>query len=312
MMPMRLKKQQSGSALLLSLMTLALVSGITASLLSMVQEELSIAEKIQSTNVIQQQLLGGEAWAEYWLLNDDVSNNPLPLSRLLAHEELTTDYGELVIDITDLQSCININLLTNAIHRDITRQRLQVLSTSLGVDAGWIDVVTSWVEEQNKTLDQGKEGTHYLVKENHNLMGNVPTLSDMEWKLLDIPKGSIQRLAPYICALPDTSTAVNINRVPEVLIRAYLRSATDKQISDVINKISAREVVNIEDFLKDNGFQSVNLMKSDWQVDTRFVSVSIKLTMEGQHYWLHSQLSKNSENKVTPYYRSFAPIETLP
>lgn len=311
---MKLNKKQSGSALLLALMTLALISGITASMLSTVQEEISIADRMHSQSLSQQQLLGGEAWAEYWLIHDGTANQiTLPASRQLTYQTFKTDYGELDIAITDLQSCINVNLLNNAALREITRQRLQTLSSNMGIDPGWVDVMTDWVDNnQSVTQGQGKEDGYYLNKINRYRTGDTPLLADPEWRLLAIPKASLQALAPYLCALPDTESRININRAPRAILKAYLPDFTTKQMNKLTKKIGSGGYDEINDFLHDSDFQAANPIDLDWRVDTRFVSVSVTFHRQGKDYFLQSQLSKDDDTeKVISYYRAFAPVETL-
>ncbi|MBJ7539055.1 type II secretion system minor pseudopilin GspK [Marinomonas transparens] len=310
-------KQQSGSALLLSLMVLALVSGIATSLLMSVQNEQSVIARIQMNSDVRQQLLGGEAWAQDWLIKEglvqDISSGNsfavIPTSSLVVHQVFETEAGSLDISLFDLQACININRLANTNSVEITKQRLTKLSEYIGIDKGWISVAQDWLDnDQNLASGQGREDAFYLSKEEPYRTSRSLILSGTEWSLLDIPQASIALLAPYICVLPE-SMGVNINRAPDMLVKSYLPTINTEQLT-ALNDIRAVGGFDaLDDFIEDDAFKSLKLEEQDWSINTRFISVFSKLTTEDGEYWLHSQLSRDKDNKVKAFYRSFAPLD---
>ena len=64
-------KRQRGVALIVALMVFAIVSGVAVSVLSSVNQTLTIAQFSQRDVQQKETLLGGEAWAMAWLASQD-------------------------------------------------------------------------------------------------------------------------------------------------------------------------------------------------------------------------------------------------
>lgn len=311
--------KQSGSALLLSLMVLALISGIATSILLAVQNEQSVVKRIQTNAVVRQQLLGGEAWAQAWLkeqgsVTQEKTKGTSFEARsltpgLIVRRAFNTDVGKLDVRIYDLQACLNINSLAGDANSEIARQRLVSLSKQLVVDVGWIDVVRDWIDEdQTLSSGQGREDAYYQSKEEGYRTASAKLFSMSEFALLDIPKSTFARLAPYLCSLPD-ETKININHAPEIVLKSMLPTLSADQLTALNNQLQSNVFSTTDEFLKSNAVKGMELKADDWSVRSEFVSAYIKLTTDNGSYWLHSLLRKNKQNSVWVYSRSFAPLD---
>ncbi|SBS35276.1 Putative type II secretion system protein K [Marinomonas spartinae] len=312
--------KQSGSALLLSLMVLALISGIATSILLAVQNEQSVVKRIQNNALVRQQLLGGEAWAWAWFKGEGVlaqeNRKGTSLEQrslmpgLIIRRTFDTDVGQLDVRIYDLQACLNVNALSDDANSEITRQRLVRLSKQLGVDVGWIDVVKDWIDkDQALSSGQGREDAYYQSKEEGYRTASAKLFSMSEFVLLDIPQATFARLAPYLCALPNETTKININTVSKTVLKSMLPTLSVDQLTALDKTLQSKVFSTADEFLKSNVLKGVELKAEDWSAHSDFVSAYIKLTMDGRVYWLHSLLRKNKQSSIWIYSRSFAPLD---
>ncbi|BFM49539.1 type II secretion system minor pseudopilin GspK [Marinomonas sp. THO17] len=304
--------RQSGSVLLLALMILAIISGIATNILSGVHKDVVFSQQLQSMSQIHQELLGGEAWAQAWLHKEVGQQEMKAKNNLLIQQRLETDRGEIDIRIFDQNSCFNVNLLHNAAYREVTRLRFEHLSTELGINQDWIDVLTDWLDDnQVLSSNNGKEDDYYLNRVTPYRTADTPLPSIEEWRLIAIPPNQGQALLPYICALPSDVSTLNINRAPDLVIKSYYANVSDEHINQLLTLIHTEPVTDLSILFSDDSIKAANLSASGWRTDSQFFSVLVKLNYQNRPYWLYSKLQKRKGDQMISYYRSFAPIKSL-
>ncbi|WCN08328.1 type II secretion system minor pseudopilin GspK [Marinomonas mediterranea] len=309
-----------GVALILALMVFALISGIAVKVLSYIDEESALYEKINDDNTDKEILYGGEAWAAQWFSElsfsstSSSSQNQPSQSRLLADEflELDDENQKLHITLVDMQSCINVNALADNELREVTYTRLKSLAGQIGTDSNWIDWLTDWVDEdQSLTGSDGREDEHYLGRSVSHRTADVAFVGDTEWTQLGLDDDVLEKIAPYVCALPKYN-GLNINRASSVLLKAMLPDLTTDAFSKLEARVQSAGYEEINDFLQDEAYEAQELEEADWRTDTQFIEAFIVLEEKDKpNRFLHTLLYKNEDGIISVYYRSFAPFETL-
>ena len=317
---MATKSSQRGVALILALSVFALISGIAVSVLSSVQREVSLVERVQNSTQWQETLLGGEAWATGWLSRLDLAAaNALPLDRaqswLLTEQTfpLEQEGDSLAIQVIDRQSCINVNGLADPERQPLTQQWLVALSEQLGVSNEWVYWLTDWLDaNQDLSASNGREDEYYLGLETPYRTADGPMTGLSEWALLNLDADLSTRLAPYICSLP-LSAGVNINRAPQVVWRAMLPQLNEEQSTKLQATLDSAGFDSLDAFIKDEDFAELDptLEATDWSVQSQLVEVLVTLTQNNRRYYLHSALYKQDSGLVATYYRAFGQFDTI-
>lgn len=317
---MATKSSQRGVALILALSVFALISGISVSVLSSVQREVSLVERVQNSSQWQETLLGGEAWARGWLSGLDLNAaKTLPIDRTqpwLFTEQafpLEQEGDSLVIQVIDRQSCIDVNGLADPERQPLTQQRLVALSEQLGVSNEWVYWLTDWLDkDQDLSASNGREDEYYIGLETPYRTADAPMTALSEWASLGIDGELSTTLAPYICSLP-MAAGVNINRAPEPVWRAMLPQLNEEQSTKLQAKLDSVGFDSTEDLVKDELFADLDppLDQADWAVTTQLVEVLVTLTHNNRQYYLHSALYKQDSGLVATYYRAFGQFDTI-
>ncbi|RDL44611.1 hypothetical protein DN730_09490 [Marinomonas piezotolerans] len=311
-------KRQRGVALIVALMVFAIVSGVAVSVLSSVNQTLTIAQFSQRDVQQKETLLGGEAWAMAWLASQGneqeaslVIDWQAPWQLHQQNFPLDEEGQSLEIEIVDRQTCINVNGLVQESSREVTRQRLMRLSSALGVESLWIDHLSDWVDEdQSLGSPNSREDEYYLGKERPYRTGDTSLSSLSELTLLGLDDALQTALAPYICALP-VELGMNINRMSDVMLKALLPDISADQRASITAQVQTTGYPSVDDFVALEMFEGKDMQSSDWRIDSRFVEVFVTFKEADFERVLHSQLVKTNTGTVVPVTRSFGAFDVL-
>lgn len=140
-----------------------------------------------------------------------------------------SDRAKLQTKITDLEGRFNLNNL--AVGKDkVWYPAFQRLLTVLGLDPGLADAVVDWVDaDLNVSSQTGAEDAQYLLKNPPYRAANRPMINvgELAWVQGMTPK-TIQKLAPFVTALPETGIPINVNTAPAELLRILTKNILDK------------------------------------------------------------------------------------
>lgn len=217
-------KRERGVALLAAVLVVALATILIAGLLD--RGQIGQARALQRTRAEQafafQQ--GLELWAARILREDlelgggdsrnDVWAQPMP--------PITVPEGMIQGAMRDLGGCFNLNALAggNEAGTALARERLGRLLHVLGRDAGLADAITDWVDVDGLARSGGAEDARYATLDPPRRPANAPFAHVSELRAVaGIDAATYERLAPHVCARPDTDGAINVNTAsPEVLM----------------------------------------------------------------------------------------------
>ncbi|MFD1382179.1 type II secretion system minor pseudopilin GspK [Rhodanobacter aciditrophus] len=312
------RARQRGVALILALMVFAIVSGIAVNLLNTMEQTLSVAEFAQRETAQKETLLGGEAWAMSWLASDELGseseagiNWSAPWQWTQQVFPLEGENRRLEIQIIERQSCLNVNALGDDELREVTRQRLQRLSSELSLSDDWVNYLTDWIDaDQDWSASSSREDEFYQGKQQPYRTGDTAIVSASEWELLGLDEAVLQAIAPYVCALPNDA-GVNVNRMSSVLINALLPDLDADQQEQLEARIQTSGFMTLDDFLGLEALEDQQLVAENWRVDVHFVDVYVTFMDQGYPYYLYSQLAKTDAGAIVPVARAFGPFDVL-
>ncbi|GAA5523552.1 type II secretion system protein K [Microbulbifer aestuariivivens] len=181
---------------------------------------------------------GAEAWARIALEQDFKQDKALAVSADTGLEDwaapalsFNPENGKIRINIKDLNSCFNVNNLAGGGgHADHSK----VLARLVGSLTGKSDLaraIEDWVDSGDTPLAPGTEDDGYLGRELAHRTPDVPITDISELALVaGMEPEDWQSLRPFLCALPESGTAVNVNFAPEELLSAMEPGASASKL----------------------------------------------------------------------------------
>ena len=216
--------RQKGVALVAILLVVAIGTVIAAAMVAEQQASIQATRGFLSRGQALQYALGGEELARQILYEDFIEDqNTDHLLEPWATAELNYEFeeGEVTLQITDLQSLFNLNALSqNNPGQNLSRQRLLNLINASGGDPAVVDRIQDWIDADTSARPTGGEDFAYLIFEPPYRTGNSLMSDSSELALLGIEPETYQQLMPYLSALPDERTALNVNTASAAVLQS--------------------------------------------------------------------------------------------
>lgn len=219
---MSARPNERGVALLAAVLVVALATILIAGLLD--RGVIGQARALQHTRSMQAFAFqhGLELWAAR-ILRDDSERSPSD-SRgdawAQAMPPITVPEGMIHGSMRDLDGCLNLNALwAPDVGETLTRRRFDRLLRVLELDEDIAAAATDWIDPDDLSASGGAEDALYATLDPPRRVGNGPFAHVSELRAVaGIDAGIYERLAPHVCARPDTADSINVNTAtPEVL-----------------------------------------------------------------------------------------------
>jgi general secretion pathway protein K len=212
-----------GAALITAMLVAALAAAVIATLAASQSQWLRSVELRRDQVQAQALVLAGLAWARQ-VIREDARASPYdhlgePWAIPLPPTPL--ENGSIEGRIIDAQSLLNLNNLAvdGAIAR-VERQRLARLFARAGLPATALDALADWIDGDEVAREGGGEATAYAEVRPSRVPPNSPLLRTAEAALArGIDGARLATLAPYVIALPSTTT-LNVNTAPPEVLGA--------------------------------------------------------------------------------------------
>lgn len=257
--------RMQGMALVTVLFILTIMTVSVAWLSEEMLLSLRRTENTRDSEQSWQMLMGSEAWAVSVLARDSretESDHPAESwSNLGSGVEI--EHGTLTTSIEDMQGRFNLNNMVdestvilpqtgNDPDPRIWTQAFRRLLLSLGLNPDLSNAVLDWLDpDQDVRGTSGAEDSDYLSMDPPYRAANRQ-FSDIS-ELLQV-KGfdikTLQILAPYIVALPDTGVRININTAPAGIIRILGKNLLSEAESERLVSERPETGYTIEEFLQ--------------------------------------------------------------
>src|SRR5690554_5238448 len=234
------QQRQSGAALIMALLIVALISVFALKASRDYQLNLARAEARWHGAQARAYLIGAERLAVYFLQQDDPSIDSLQEEWAQPIPPFPVEGGRLLAEIHDASARVNLNDLTAPLGADKaagdherynTNQRrflrllqsFEVFPIALEEAAAILEAIIDWADSDNQpTGFFGAEADYYQSLDPPYRPANAAFTSVDELRLVrGVSPPLMQLLRPYLMALPAGSTPMNINTLPDQLLRTF-------------------------------------------------------------------------------------------
>lgn len=311
-------RHQSGVALLVVLLAMALVTLIAAGMAP--KQELRIFSA--GHYLAQQQgysiALGAEAFAKRILVRDyedDKESNQLidSLDEIWASNsvvlpvESTDEVDSRVIAFAEVQidglgGRINLNdlVLGGDTVDPVTRERLTALLEVLDITRFRVDALIDWIDANDQTISAyGAEDGQYLVAEPPYRAANQPFTSLSELRLIEgMTEEAYRALLPHVAALPVAGAGINVNTATAPVIAALNSKLTLAQANAVLERRVDEPFETVQEFLALPEFAGLGLKAQGLRVNTQFFEVISRITYDNRVANLVSTVYRNPDGEL--------------
>ncbi len=273
---------QKGVALILVLLIVALATTLAAFMAT--QQNLwqrQVESQLERTEARRIGIAGID-WA-CAILADDARTSTIDddkeiwASRLPA---MTVQSGEITGVIEDRQGLFNLNnLVRNGTTSPPDVAQFQRLLGLLGLPSDLANALADWMDTDSETQDPGgAESNYYLSLPHPYRAANRPLSEIGELSLVKgFDSGTIERLRPFVAALP-LSGAINVNFAPpEVLAAVVNMSLSDARL--LVQERSVQPFQSVADFTERLPHGGIQVPAGNVAVSSQFFMVTGRATM---------------------------------
>lgn len=276
-----LPKAQRGIALITAILVVALATIAATAVMSSSRIAIHRAAQLQNSEKAWWYADGIENWVLSILARDAEDNSTDSLKDAWAKpvDYLPVDEGSLRGAVQDLQGLFNLNNLATKDAQTQKKYVDQFERLLLSIDdadvinpKGLASTVRDWVDADSEPTGlDGGEDTEYLIAQPAYRTANRPLESVSELLAIrGVSKKLYAQLLPYVTALPQTNTPVNINTAPDLVLRAMVSKPNPA----------------LEDFLRDRAEKPA---ENTTDVQTAFGAESPPISVNSQYFLLRSE-----------------------
>lgn len=322
--------RQKGIALITVMLIVALASILATKMSGKLMVQMQRTVNITSNQQAYWYAIGAEAFAKS-VLAETFKDEPdvTHLDQFWSQGETSypVDYGEITGEISDLQSCFNLNALkqtnpdnTNSREKPQSRKVLEALITSLEIDGVgefeaeyMADALTDWLDSNSDIASAGgAEDNDYAGKEFPYLPANNYLASVSELRVIEhFTAQVITELKPYVCVLPNTNMhQININTIDEesaVLLQALLGTSR----SDAESILSERDEDGFSDVGEFLTLPSVAAIadlseeaKQQFVVDSNYFTLKTMASFNDSYFNLKTVFAVDNQNNIEVVVRA--------
>lgn len=306
---MRNPQSMRGVALLTALLITAIATIIAVGMAARQQLDIRRAGNVLDGDQAYLYTLGMDGLAQL-ILEADLREDKKAGSEVDSLEEpwaspiasIDIEGGKLAGRIEDLQGRFNLNNLepvqTNPPSSDLVAKAIfQRLLVGVGkVNAGqaqdMTEAVADWLDADEVLRTNGAEDNDYLLQKPPYRAANARFTSPSELLLIKGFTPAIYKLiAPYVCALPTTTTTINVNTVPVQVIAALDANINTIQI---VSRRALNDFKTVGDFFSQAGLNAAaqQLITPKLSIDSHYFLLSAHATAGRGQVQLYSLLQR--------------------
>ncbi len=243
--------------------------------------------------------LGGEEFARQ-ILHRDFVNQPQwdSLDEAWAEPNLFFEFegGDITLNITDLQSRLNVNTLVGSGQQVVySKARISLLTNQLGADPAWLDKVIDWVDYDAAASPMGAEDYHYLGLEPAYRTSSQPFADLSEMRLLmGLANDTYFRLRDHLTVLPAANTNLNVNTCSGFVLQTIAAGLTLEQAEILLaTRTAAGPFESMEAFLQQPELAGLGVNQEGLSVQSSYFEVKVRARFEDQVAYLTSFLHRD-------------------
>jgi general secretion pathway protein K len=319
-------KKQRGVALILALILVALATILATKLSFDGFLELKRTTGVLAAEQAQQFGMGAEALAADALIQDlQTSATATTLAGAWAQPTqalpITPDdnpegepIGTMQGALEDMQGRFNLNTLARLGPDGVTEdpvplEQFQRLLASVGVEPKWAGLARDWIDQDDNVGNpDGAEDSVYTSQTPPYHTGNWPMMSPTE--LMNLPGFGADRyrkIAPYVSALPDATTKINLCTAPALVLES-LAPGLNGEWSNTAVLANGRKTgcfPDLNTFTNIAGPKAMVSINPIIGVTSKYFQLTTRVVLGTTEFTLYSLLYRGSSTKVTPILRSF-------
>ncbi|MGL4250344.1 MAG: GspK family T2SS minor pseudopilin variant ExeK [Aeromonas sp.] len=320
---LRSPRGQRGMALLVVLLILSVMVIIASNMSGRLQLELRRTANITSGKQAWWYALSAEALVSK-VLTQDFKEDPqvVSLGQNWASEDaiFSLDDGKLKGEVTDLQSCFNLNSLSVANKSgnngeelaqqpypvQVFRELLKQLAMDDYEAAQLTDAIRDWIDKDSVPVSSlGAEDAYYEGLKPPYLTANQWMLGKDELRAVrGVTAKVYAKLAPYVCTLPNDQLKININTLlpkrPELLVALYLGKIGSDDAKRVLSERPQKgwKESNLMTDQLSAPLESIKGLKEALVVKSDFFEARVVAELGDNRAWLESVFQRGKDNKL--------------
>jgi general secretion pathway protein K len=315
-------QKQKGVALITVMLIVALCAVIASQMTARLQVQMQRSTNITFNQQAYWYAMGAEAFAKTVLITAFKSDKAVTnLGQIWAQGETTypVDFGEITGEITDLQSCLNLNALrapldnktpknNNNATKVPARLAFQALLTNLQIEGvsqfeaeSMADALTDWLDTNSGISSAGgAEDNDYASREFPYLAANHYLASVNELRIIEhFTPAIIEAIKPYVCVIPASDiNKININTLNSEHAQ-LLQALLDSTLAQAQNILTARGEKGFSSLQTFYNLPEIVQLKNFNDKKDQFVVDSEYFTLKTSASFNESFFGMNSVMKVT-------------
>lgn len=221
--------------------------------------------------------------------------------------------------LEDESGKFNLNSLLNNEGKpnEAAQKYFSKLLVRVGLPADNVQAVIDWQDPDNETIGaMGAETSYYQGLAKPYSAANRKFASIEELKLVRGFEGSkYDLIAPYISALPDINTRINVNTAPALVLAAFDEKLDVNSIQTALNARQEKleYFANVGDLMKISPFDTLEAAAKTeadkiFGVRSNYFKAKIEVLLSNRKRQFTSHLLRNDQSQVFVYSRSLAPF----
>lgn len=310
-------KNERGSALLVTLLVLALMAMLAAELTISFQTQLQRSRRVNASLQAKFGLLYAEAQANAGLQKELLTPEKGQNGHIALSEETTVFWRA-----EDQQRCFNLNALIGAPTEPLATspyeiQAFSALLEKINVEGSRaeeiIQSLADYIDDDSSKRLHGAEDEYYQRSKDKGLTANQPLLIASEARQVHGMTETIyQSLSPFICAQFSNVVSININALTEqdapLLSAMFLNEISDSDAKALLRKRPTDGWATVDAFLyqaqQDYSAtkELVDALKKMLTVKSQYYLISTTVNQGDLSVGMHSWLFYNEKDKTIRTY----------
>lgn len=312
---------QQGIALITILVMVALASIIAASIAKRQQHTFESTAYLMRQNQALLYAKSAEAFFSELLIHDSENSaaaDYLQESWAQPMPPFPVEDGMLSGQLEDESGKFNLNSLLNAQGQvnEKSQKLFEGLLQRVGLAEGLSQAVIDWQDSDDLTVGaMGAESQYYQGLASPHLAANRPFHRVEELRMVRGFEGAnYARIAPYIAALPDTATKININTAPALLLASLDPGLDVNTVTALLQSKQEKleHFANLNALMQQAPFSELNAEAKAganelFDVKSEYFKANIQVQLSNRSRHLSSQL-KRKDKQVYVYSRQLLPF----
>ena len=315
---------QKGVALITVMLIVALIAILATQMTARLQLQMQRTTNIGSNQQAYWYAMGAEAFAKRVLiqsLEDDAEVTHLGQMWAQGENTFPVAFGQITGEITDLQSCFNLNALrtddgssVKGATKPIARKAFEELLIALSIESvgsfeaeSMADALSDWLDtDESITGSGGAEDSDYAAKEFPYLAANHYLASIGELRVIEhFSVEVINKLKDYVCVLPGSNlNKVNINTIaqdkPEILVAMLGISQNDA--SQALSARGDEGFTTVEDFFSLAELSKADIsaeQKKQFAVKSEYFKLKATASFNNSYFALNTIMQVDNKNNIS-------------